>query len=62
METNITSAERVLHATDIQSEAAYEKPETEPTGAWPSQGMIEFNQFKCVFLHYYLLNYPDAKW
>jgi ATP-binding cassette subfamily C (CFTR/MRP) protein 1 len=49
LETNITSVERIIHQTEVQSEAPDEQPETEPTEEWPSQGAIEFDHYKLVF-------------
>lgn len=42
VEQNIVSVERILHQTDVQSEAPQELPESKPSGAWPLNGEVEF--------------------
>ena len=42
VEQNIVSVERVLHQTEVQSEAPQEIPENKPAGIWPLEGAIEF--------------------
>ncbi|KAG6908348.1 hypothetical protein DXG01_005166 [Tephrocybe rancida] len=44
-EQNIVSVERILHQTEVQSEAPLEIPETKPSGVWPSHGQVEFRQY-----------------
>jgi ATP-binding cassette, subfamily C (CFTR/MRP), member 1 len=46
LETNITSVERIIHQTELKSEAPDEKPDTEPDSIWPSHGAIEFKSYK----------------
>ena len=41
VEQNIVSVERVLHYAELESEAPYEIPETEPKD-WPSAGEVKF--------------------
>lgn len=41
VEQNMVSVERVLHYVELEPEAPYEIPETEPEN-WPSAGEIKF--------------------
>jgi hypothetical protein len=49
LETNITSVERIIHQTEVRSEAP-EETDTEPHDVWPSHGAIEFKDYKFVRL------------
>ena len=42
VEQNIVSVERILHQTEVKSEAPLEIPENRPMEGWPSNGKIEF--------------------
>lgn len=48
VEQNIVSVERVLHQTEVNSEAPQEIPDAKPAGVWPSEGTIEF---RCLFIY-----------
>ena len=45
VEQNIVSVERMLHYIELKPEAPYEIPETQPEGAWPTEGRVEFRCF-----------------
>ncbi|KAF9457511.1 multidrug resistance-associated ABC transporter [Collybia nuda] len=45
VEQNIVSVERILHQTEVPSEAPQEIPENKPGEVWPSQGKVEFYQY-----------------
>ncbi|KAF9473354.1 multidrug resistance-associated ABC transporter [Pholiota conissans] len=49
VEQNIVSVERVLHQTEVQSEASQEIPENKPAGVWPSEGAIEFRNYSTQY-------------
>lgn len=42
VETNIVSAERILHYIRLEPEAPEFKPENEPDEEWPTKGLVEF--------------------
>ncbi|KAF9556671.1 metal resistance protein YCF1 [Agrocybe pediades] len=42
VEQNIVSVERILHQTEVESEAPQEMPDCKPVGEWPSKGEVEF--------------------
>lgn len=45
VEQNIVSVERMLQYIELGPEAPYEIPETQPEGAWPTDGRVEFRCF-----------------
>ena len=45
VEQNIVSVERMLQYIELKPEAPYEIPETQPEGAWPMEGRVEFRYF-----------------
>jgi ATP-binding cassette, subfamily C (CFTR/MRP), member 1 len=46
LEQNATSVERILHQTNIKSEAPAEIPDMDPHGEWPSAGAIEVRNYR----------------
>ena len=49
VEQNIVSVERMLQYIELKPEAPYEIPETQPEGAWPIEGRVEF---RCLLLEH----------
>ncbi|KAH9967354.1 metal resistance protein YCF1 [Russula dissimulans] len=45
VEQNIVSVERMLQYIELKPEAPYEIPETQPEGAWPTEGSVEFRNY-----------------
>ncbi|KAG8854878.1 hypothetical protein FRB96_007278 [Tulasnella sp. 330] len=45
VEQNIVSVERIMTYIDLESEAAYEIPDSKPAESWPSKGEIEFKNY-----------------
>jgi len=45
VEQNIVSVERMLQYIELKPEAPYEIPETQPEGAWPTDGRVEFRNY-----------------
>lgn len=49
-EQNLNSAERLLHyATELEQEAAYEKPTSNLPSAWPNSGTITFDNVSMAY-------------
>lgn len=46
VETNIVAVERIKEYGETPQEAAWEIPETAPPKDWPSEGRVEFRDFK----------------
>ncbi|KAH9000229.1 P-loop containing nucleoside triphosphate hydrolase protein [Lactarius akahatsu] len=49
VEQNIVSVERMLQYIELQPEAPYEVPETQPEGGWPSEGCVEFKNYSLKY-------------
>ena len=45
LETNIVSIERILEYSNSQTEAEWNIPESAPPNTWPSDGVVQFDNY-----------------
>jgi len=46
LEKSIVSVERIREYQQTETEAAFEKPESDPPKGWPEMGKIEFDYYQ----------------